>query len=79
MTRQPAPARSRFPRAFTLIELLVVMAIIASLAGMLLPTLSRAKDRAWLINDLNNIRQALLAGHMFAGDNDDHLPYPSWG
>ena len=79
MIRPPAPARWRLTRAFTLIELLVVIAVIAILAGTLLPTLSRAKDRAWLINDLNNIRQALLAGHMFAGDNDDHLPYPSWG
>jgi prepilin-type N-terminal cleavage/methylation domain-containing protein len=60
--------------AFTLIELLVVIAIIAVLAALLLPALSGAKERSKRIPCVNNLRQFLLATHMYANDNDQRLP-----
>src|SRR6266498_6089754 len=75
----PSPGYRRYVSAFTLIELLVVIAIIAILAGLLLPALRSAKDRTYIANDLNNIRQILLSAHMFASDNNDFMPFCGWG
>jgi prepilin-type N-terminal cleavage/methylation domain-containing protein/prepilin-type processing-associated H-X9-DG protein len=65
------PARSG---AFTLIELLVVIAIIAILAALLLPVLSRAKQRAQGALCLGRGKQMMTAMILYTGDNNDFFP-----
>ncbi len=66
--------RRRGHAGFTLVELLVIIAIIAVLAGLLLPVLARAKDKSRAALCLGNLRQWNLALSMYMHENNDAIP-----
>jgi prepilin-type N-terminal cleavage/methylation domain-containing protein/prepilin-type processing-associated H-X9-DG protein len=65
--------QSRLVPAFTLLELLVVIAIIAILAALLMPALSKAKQRAQSIHCVSNLKQLSLCWMLYANDNSDAM------
>src|SRR5215831_7845995 len=65
--------------AFTLIELMVVMTIIMILASMLLPALTRARERARETHCLNNLRQLGIASRIFWDDHGGYFSAVTFG
>ncbi|MBI2927775.1 MAG: prepilin-type N-terminal cleavage/methylation domain-containing protein [Verrucomicrobia bacterium] len=79
--RRRLPCRTSFhplraPRGFTLIELLVVVAVIAILAGLLLPALVRAKESGRGAVCKSNLHQLTLGILMYADEHRDYFPWP---
>jgi prepilin-type N-terminal cleavage/methylation domain-containing protein len=75
MTPQRRDLRRRRRRGFTLLELLVVIAVITILAGLLLPVLAAARERARQSACLSNLRQIAQAHLLYLQDWDEQFPY----
>ena len=79
LTRRSGDTAGKQPRGrasgFTLVELLVTIAIIALLAGLLLPALASAKQAGHKASCLSNLRQIGMAIHAYAPDFEGRIPY----
>lgn len=75
MATRRRPSSGTVRAGFTLVEMLVVLAVIAILAALLLPSLTRAHHRANAMTCLNNTRQLVLAVFLYVDDHEGALPY----
>jgi prepilin-type N-terminal cleavage/methylation domain-containing protein len=71
-------ADSAYRTGFTLVELLVVVAIVALLAAMILPGLSRAREYAYFTSCKSSLRQIAIGFLIYAADNTGRLPGTGW-
>ena len=71
---EPLDSIGRRRSGFTLLELMVTVFVIAVLAALLLPAVTRARSRAKGTSCLNNTRQLMMALHTYANDFQDRLP-----
>lgn len=72
---RPLSRRISPSNAFTLMELLLVIALIATLAGLMLPALSRAREAGRATACLSNLRQAGIALQLYTQDHNNRLPF----
>ncbi len=78
MKTSPRFLRHRPAAGFSLVELLTVIAIIGVLAAIIIPTVSKVRERARTTQCLGNLRQLGLAGLMYAANNKGILPGGNW-
>ncbi len=77
MCAQLMPAGGK-RRGFTMIELMTVIGVIAVLASMLIPVVSRARKSSMRVNCAANLRQITAAALTYAMDHEGQLPNPNW-
>lgn len=70
----PAKARHQFLHGFTLVELLVVISVIAMLMGVLVPVLSRARQSAYRVACMSNLRQIGMAIQNYRDEHRGKFP-----